>query len=153
MKTLTIALKAITVGLTLVGSISFADAQSPAEKFVNKADLMKLLLEKKVAQGLLQGLTSDGKKCELTIKTEAGKEQISLQSETDEYPQRLLFDDELSYILFRVREKANSISINQDLMDSSQDVKLEMVSRSEAKATFTEDIAGDVRTLTCTFTK
>lgn len=151
MKTLSIALKTITVGLTLVGSISFAADEALAEKFVNKSELMKTLRAAGLPDGVQTGLTSDGKKCELTISTEAGKENVALQSESDEYPQRLLFDDELSDILFRVREAKGSISINQDLMDSFQNVKLEKVSDKEARATFTENIAGDERVLSCTF--
>lgn len=153
MKTLTIALKTITVGLTLVGSISFAAAQGFEEKFVNKSELMNILRAGGAPEGTQSGLTSDGKKCELTISTEAGKEKISLKSEADEYAQRLLFDEELSDILFRVRQAEGSISINQDLMDSFQDVKLEKVSDKEARATFTENIAGDERVLSCTFSK
>lgn len=151
MKTLTLALKTITVGLTLVSSVSFAAGASPTEKFVNKTELMKILKDGGIPQGTQKGLTLDGKTCELTINTEAGKEKVSMKSEADEYAQELIFAEDLSDILFRIRETDNGISINQDFSDSYQDVKIEKVSKTEAQATFKEYIAGDERTLTCTF--
>lgn len=151
MKTLSIALKTITVGITLVSTVSFAQAQSSAEKYVNKASLMKILKDGGIPEGTQNGLTSDGKKCELTISTAEGAEEVSLKSESDEYAQQLIFDDELADILFRVREKDSTLSINQDFSDSYQDVKIEKVSRAEVKVTFHEYIAGDERELTCSF--
>lgn len=151
MKTLSLALKTITVGLTLVSSVSFAADASPAEKFVDKAELMQILREGGLPEGTQKGLTLDGKNCELTISTEAGKEKVSLKSEADEYAQELIFAEDVNDIKFRIRETANGISINQDFDDSYQDVKIEKVSRSEAQATFREYIAGDERTLTCSF--
>lgn len=148
MKTLTLALKTITVGLTLISSVSFA---SPAEKFVNKTELMKILREGDIPEGTQKGLTLDGKNCDLTISTAAGNEKVSMKSEGDEYAQELIFADDLSDILFRIRETTNGLSINQDFSDSYQDVKIEKISKSEDKATFTEYIAGDKRTLTCIF--
>lgn len=151
MKTLSLAFKTITVGLTLVSSVSFAAEASQAEKFVDKAELMKILSEGGIPEGTQTGLTLDGKKCELTISTEAGKEKVSMKSEADEYAQELIFADDLKDILFRIRETSNGISINQDFDDSYQDVKIEKVSKTEAQATFKEYIAGDERTLTCSF--
>lgn len=153
MKTLALALKTITVGLTLVSSVSFAATAITTEKFVNKTELMELLKNSEIPEGTQNGLTSDGKKCELTISTEVGKEKVSMISEDDDYEQGLLFTEDLKDILFRIRETGNSISINQDFMDSFQDVKIERISTTEAKMTFHEYIAGDERILTCTFTK
>ncbi|MCM2354447.1 MAG: hypothetical protein NDI63_12595 [Pseudobdellovibrio sp.] len=150
MKTLSLALKTITVGLTLVSSVSFA-AEASREKFVDKAELMAILREGGIPEGTQKGLTLDGKNCELTISTVKGQEKVSMISEGDEYAQELIFADDLSDIKFRIRETANGISINQDFDDSYQDVKIEKVSRSEAQATFREYIAGDERTLTCSF--
>ena len=151
MKTLTLALKTITVGLTLVGSVSFAAEASRSEKFVNKTELMKILKDGGIPEGTQKGLTSDGKTCELTISTEAGKEKVSMKSAADEDAQQLIFAEDLSDILFRVRDSSNGLSINQDFSDSYQDVKIEKVSKTEARATFHEYIAGDERILTCTF--
>lgn len=151
MKTLSLALKTITVGLTLVSSVSFAADASAGEKFVDKTELMQILREGGLPEGTQKGLTLDGKNCELTISTVKGQEKVSMISEGDEYAQELIFADDLSDIKFRIRETANGISINQDFSDSYQDVKIEKVSRSEAQATFKEYIAGDERTLTCSF--
>lgn len=150
MKTLSLALKTITVGLTLVSSVSFA-AEASREKSVDKTELMAILHEGGIPEGTQKGLTLDGKNCELTISTVKGQEKVSMISEGDEYAQELIFADDLSDIKFRIRETANGISINQDFDDSYQDVKIEKVSRSEAQATFREYIAGDERTLTCSF--
>lgn len=151
MKTLSLALKTITVGLTLVSSVSVAAEASATEKFVDKAELMKILSDGGIPEGTQKGLTLDGKNCELTISTTAGAEKVSMKSEADQYAQELLFLDDLSNIKFRIRETANGISINQDFDDSYQDVKIEKVSKSEAQVTFKEYIAGDERILTCLF--
>lgn len=153
MKTLTQTLKTITLGLTVISAVSYAHAQAKTEKYVAKAELMRILKSSGLKDGAQQGLTADGKKCDLNINTEAGLEDISLQTEADEYAQRLIFDDELSDILFRVRLNNNSIAINQDFSDSFQDVQLNKISESELNATFTENIAGDERTSTCVFKK
>ena len=150
MKTLTLALKTITVGLTLVSSVSFA-SDAASDKFVDKAELMQILREGGLPEGTQNGLTLDGKKCALTISTESEKEKVAMQSESDEYAQELIFAEYVNDIKFRISETANGISIKQDFDDSYQIVKIEKVSRDEARATFTEYIAGDERTLTCSF--
>lgn len=154
MKTLTQALKTFTVSLTLVygvNSVSFAAEASPADKLLNKSQLMELLREGGLPEGTQQGVSSEGNACELVINTKAGEEKLSLKSTADEYAQALIFEEYVSDILFRVRETGNGISINQDFSDSTQDVKIAKSSKDSVEFTFTENIAGDERTLTCSF--
>lgn len=154
MKTLAQTLKTLTVSLTLVygvNSVSFAAEASPADKFLNKSQLMELLREGGLPEGTQQGVSTEGNACDFTISTKEGSERVSLKSSVDEYSQQLIFEDDLSDILFRVRETSNGLSINQDFSDSYQDVKIEKVSSREIQVTFHEYIAGDERTLTCIF--
>jgi len=153
-KTLAQTLKTLTVSLTLVygvNSVSFAADGSPADKYLNKSQLMELLREGGLPEGTQLGVSTEGNACDLTISTKAGAERVALKSSVDSYPQELIFEEDLSDILFRVRESSNGLSINQDFSDSYQDVKIEKVSSREVRATFHEYIAGDERTLTCIF--
>ena len=153
MKSVTQTLKTLTLGLTLVygvSSVAFAADASPADKLMDKTQLMELLREGGLPEGTQKGLSTEGKACELTIGTKAGEEKLSLKA-SDEDAQQLIFEDYVSDILFSVRETGNGISINQDFSDSSQDVKIEKKSADSVDVTFTESIGYDVRTLTCTF--
>ncbi|MES2802939.1 MAG: hypothetical protein V4654_10630 [Bdellovibrionota bacterium] len=154
MKSISQGLKTFAVGLTLVygvNSVSFAAEILPGDKFLNKAQLMELLSKGGLHEGTQLGVSTEGNACELTISTKEGTERVSLKSSADAYSQELIFEEDLSDILFRVRETANGLSINQDFSDSYQDVKIEKISSREVRATFHEYIAGDERTLTCSF--
>ncbi len=156
MKSVTQTLKTLTLGLTLVysiGSVAFAAGASPAEKILDKAQLMEFLRDGGIPDGTSQGKTLEGKSCALTIITKAGEEKISLASEGEDEQRFLLNESELdaSYIKFKIRETKTGVGINQDLDDSYQDMEISKVSGDEVRFTFTES-AGGLRSSTCVLT-
>lgn len=168
MKSLTHALKTLTVSLTLVcttNSVSFAAEEAVAsKKFVNRDELMLILTEGGIPNGEHLGKTKndDKKSCILTVNTIPGQEKLSmrLSTQSDLESQQFNFSDEYEYTpdevtgkikrisQFRIIKNEDGISINQDFSDSSQDVKIAKTKNS-IEFTFTELGAGDNRSLTC----
>lgn len=162
MKSLTHALKTLTVSLTLVcttNSVSFAaEVSSTKTKELNKTQLMQLLRESGLPEGTQQGVSTTGDACELIISTETGKEKLSMKSAADQDSQRLLlteadyvFYSDIEDVLFDVTETKNGMKIVQDFEDSSQTVILENKRAGSTEVTLIEYIAGDERKLTCNF--
>ncbi|WP_409479305.1 hypothetical protein [Pseudobdellovibrio sp. HCB154] len=164
MKTLSLALKTITVGLTLASSVSFAADASSGKKYVNRDELMAILTEGGLPNGEHLGKVknSESESCVLTVNTTVGQEKLAmkLSTQTDLESQQFNFSDEYEYPLnevtgklervsqFRITENPDGISINQDFSDSSQDVMITKTKNS-VEFTFTELGAGDNRSLTC----
>lgn len=154
MKTSAQTLKSFTLSLTLflaANVVSFEAQAFLTHKMLKKSQLMQLLSDRGLPEGTQQGVSTEGDACELVINIHAGEETVSMKSAADETVQQFVFQEDVSDIHFQVREAANKISIKQDFFDSYQEVKITKTSSRELSMTFIEYIAGDTRTLTCTF--
>lgn len=154
MKSFNQALKTLTVSLTLVygvSSVSFAADASPSDKLMAKAELMQLLREGGLPEGITSGKSAAGDDCKLTINTKAGEEKVALQSTADETEQQLIFENYVSDIPFLTRESKKGLTIIQDFGDSSETVTIDATAGDSVSVSFTEYIAGDERSLTCIF--
>lgn len=146
MKNTVFNLKLFSVGFILLTSLS-----SLANQAIDKATLIKTIAIY-LAEGTYQGVSDAGNDCQLVFSQKPGAEVLSMKSTINEYDIRLLFDEEYSD-LFSSSYKQNSISILQDFADSSAEVNLERLDGQKIQAVFSEDIAGDLQSLTCVFQK
>lgn len=67
-------------------------------------------------------------------------------SKTGDLPYRFLFDPEFSDEPFTLEEDEQSLTLTQDFSDSLMILKVDKLTQER---TITENIAGDIRTLTC----